>query len=615
MWCRQCVIALVAVGGFAVAAHAADPQPYKVTITATGDKALDGALNDASQLVALKDKSPVGPFALVARAKGDIDRLQTVLNSFGYYEGKATITIDGRSVDDTTLVSTLDAVPKGQSVEVKAAIGTGPLYHLRKIEIRGAVPPDAYEKLGLKPDQPAKASDVLAGGTNLLTGLEEEGFALAKVDPPQATADPQTKSLDVVFNVTTGRRATIGKITLAGLEHMNESFVRRRLLVREGQLYQPSKIEAARQDLLTLGVFSGVSVKAGDAIAPDGSLPITFDIQERPLHAVGVTGAYSTDLGAEAKLTWSDRNLFGNAEQLNLSAAMSGLGGTATTGLGYDITGQFVKPDFLRRDQSLEFNAAALQQDLQAYHQRAFTAGPSLHRKFSPLWSGSVGVTGEEEHILQEHVSSDYTLLALPLTANFDSTGLKDPTLDPTHGARGAFTVTPTESLGKPTTTFAVLQVSGSTYVDLDDLWNGTAGRSILAFRGLIGSIEGATQFALPPDQRFYGGGSGTVRGFKYQSVGPLFPDNNPMGGAAIDAGTVEFRQRLFDSFGAAVFVDGGQVSADNTPFSGTVRIGTGAGLRYYTPIGPVRLDVAVPVNRPPGGDAFEFYLGLGQAF
>ncbi|HEV8015690.1 MAG TPA: BamA/TamA family outer membrane protein [Stellaceae bacterium] len=608
-------LAGVVLAAIALPARASDPQTYSVTIAGSGDSKLDSALTDASQLEALKDKAPVGPFALVTRAKSDIDRLQTTLQSFGYYQSKVGITIDGRSVDDSGLVDRLSAVPAGQAVEVAVAIDKGPLFRLRKIEIHGDIPPDVRGQLGIDPGQPAVASDILAAGTRLLTALEEDGYALAKVDPPVATEDAGAQAIDVVFNAGAGRQARIGPIVFTGLHDVNEDFVRRRLLLQPGQLYQPSKIDAARQDFLTLGVFSGVSVHAGEQIGSDGRLPVTFDFQERLIHAVGITGAYSTDLGASAKLTWSHRNLFGNAEQVNLSAAATGLGGTATKGVGYDVTAQFIKPDFLQRDQSLEFDSAVLKQDLQAYNQQAVTAGPSLHRKFSPLWSGSIGVSGERERILQEQVSSNFTLISLPLTANYDSTGLTDPTLDPTHGIRAAFIATPTESLGHPTATFAILQVSGSTYVDLDDLWQSEAGRSVLAFRGLVGSVEGASQFELPPDQRFYGGGSATIRGFKYQSAGPLFPDRNPMGGTAIDAATVEYRQRFFESFGAAVFVDGGQVSTGNMPFSGTVRIGTGVGLRYYTPVGPIRLDVALPVNRPPGGDQFDFYIGLGQAF
>jgi translocation and assembly module TamA len=608
-----CFVALAGTPG-----QASDPQTYTVAIDATGDKGLDTALSDASQLQSLKDKAPVGPFALITRAKNDYDRVQTVLQSFGYYKATVTITVDNTSVNDTGLADKLDQVPSGQSVEAKIAIDKGPLFRLRKIEVHGDLPPEinAMDKLGLKSGQPAVASDVLGGGTKLLTALEEDGYAQAKVDPPIATEDTPTLSIDVVFNATAGKRATIGAISFTGLQEVNEAFVRRRLLLQQGQLYQPSKIDAARQDLLTLGVFSGVTVKGDDTIAPDGGLPITFDFQERPRHAIGITGAYSTDLGATAKVTWSDRNLFGNAEQLNLSAAATGLGGTATTGLGYNATGQFIKPDFPQRDTSLEFDAGALKQSLQAYDQTAFTAGPSLHRKFRPLWTGSIGITGEREHILQEHVGSNFTLVGLPLTANYDSTGLTDPTQDPTHGIRAAFIATPTESLGHPTSTFLILQVSGSTYLDIGDwVFGARPGRSVLALRGLVGSVQGASQFELPPDQRFYGGGSSTVRGFKYQSVGPLFADRNPMGGTAIDAATVEYRQRFFDNFGAAIFVDGGQVSASNAPFSGTVRIGTGFGLRYYTPIGPVRVDLALPVNRPPGGDKFEFYIGLGQSF
>jgi len=608
-----CLLALIV-----MSARASDPQTYTVAIDETGDKALDTALGDASQLQSLKDKAPVGPFALITRAKNDYDRVQTVLQSFGYYQATVNITVDGTPVNDTSLADKLDAVPSGQAVEAKIAIDKGPLFRLRRIEVHGDLPADvnALDKLGLKPGQPAVASDILAAGTRLLTALEEDGYALAKVDPPVATEDAPALSIDVVFNASAGRRATVGAISFNGLHDVNEDFVRRRLLLEPGQLYQPSKIDAARQDLLTLGVFSGVTVKGADAIMPDGSLPIAFDFQERPRHAIGITGAYSTDLGVTAKVTWSDRNLFGNAEQLNLSAAGTGLGGTATTGLGYNVTGQFIKPDFPRRGTSFEFNAGALKQSLQAYDQTAFTAGPSLHRKFGPLWTGSIGITGEREHILQEHVGSNFTLVSLPLTANYDSTGLTDPTQDPTHGVRAAFIATPTESLGHRSSSFVILQVSGSTYLDIGDwIFGAKPGRSMLALRGLVGSVQGASQFELPPDQRFYAGGSSTIRGFKYQSVGPLFPDRVPMGGTAIDAATIEYRQRFFENFGAAVFVDAGQVSANDLPFSGTLRIGTGFGLRYYTPVGPVRLDLALPVNRPPGGDKFEFYIGLGQAF
>ena len=92
-------------------------------------------------------------------------------------------------------------------------------------------------------------------------------------------------------------------------------------------------------------------------------------------------------------------------------------------------------------------------------------------------------------------------------------------------------------------------------------------------------------------------------------------PTAIPTGGTSLAAGTVEFRQRFGESFGAAVFVDAGQVTSTSTPFSGTLRAGAGVGARYYTAIGPIRLDVAVPLNRERGDDAFELYIGLGQAF
>jgi translocation and assembly module TamA len=137
----------------------------------------------------------------------------------------------------------------------------------------------------------------------------------------------------------------------------------------------------------------------------------------------------------------------------------------------------------------------------------------------------------------------------------------------------------------------------------------------VVALRGLVGQISGVGVFGLPPDQRFYAGGSGTVRGYRYQSIGPRFPSNRPTGGTAISAGTVEFRQRILGNYGVVGFIDAGQVSDDGKPFTSQWRVGAGAGFRYYTPIGPIRLDVAVPLNKQSGGDSFELYIGIGQAF
>ncbi len=596
-------------------ARAADIVAYDVALPTTGNKALDTALSGSLQLETLRKRAPAGPFALISRARQDIPRATTALESFGYYQSHVAITIDGAALADPALPDRLQALPAKPPVHITMKIDTGPLFHLRHVALDGTVPAAGARAFTLRPGEPAIAATVLAAGAAVLTALREDGYAFAAVPPPEAIEVPPDHALDVTFHVTAGPRVDIGPITLAGLRRVNASYVRRRLLIHSGELYRPSAIDAARQDLLAIGVFSGVVVRTAPAPDPAGTVPLTFDFAERPRHAVTFNVAYSTDLGGSAGFTWAHRNLFGNAEQLTLAASVTGLGGTDVTGVGYNVSATLLKPDFWRRDQNLQFSLTALQQDLEAYDQIAEIANVTLSRKLSPLWNVSVGTTLEQERITQEGVVRNYTLLSLPLSAKYDSTGLKNPLDDATHGIRATISVTPTESLGTPNATFVILQGSASTYFDLANFDLARPGASVFAVRGLVGAAEGASQFDLPPDQRFYAGGSSTVRGFKYQSVGPLFPDDNPEGGAAIDAATIEYRQRVWGPIGTAIFADAAQVSAESSPFQGTLREGVGTGLRYYTPIGPIRVDVAVPLNRPPGGDSFELYLGLGQAF
>jgi translocation and assembly module TamA len=625
--------------------QAADPQPYTVSIQGTGIKELDSTLRASAQLESLRTSAPVGPFALIGRAQQDVERLDTVLESFGFYRRSLKITINGEAFDDPGLPDLIASLPKDHPAKVDIAIELGPLYHLRRVSIDGEISATARSAMKLDSGAPAVAAEVLAARERLLSTLQEEGYALAKVDDPVAYEDKNDPVLDVDFRVDTGPILDIGEIRFTGLKRMHEQFVRNRLLLHSGEKYRPSRIEAARADLLSLGVFSGVSVHAATEVDAQGRLPITFEFQERRRHAVTLNAAYSSDLGGSAGTSWSDRNVFGNAEQLNLTASAINLGGNATTGLGYDLVAQLIKPDFLHRDQSLQFSLTAIKQDLIAYQQTAATAGVSLNRKLSAVWSVSLGVNLEQEHILQEgeaclppapasaaalaiacaKVPRDYSLFSLPIGLKYDSTGLTNPLSDPVRGLRAALTVTPTESLGNGrgsastangNATFLVLQVTASTYLDLERFGWTLPGRSVIALRALGGLATGAGEFSLPPDQRFYGGGSLTVRGFPYQSVGPQFVDSNPIGGTAIDAVGAEFRQRFGEHFGTVVFVDAGEVTATTRPFQGTLSVGFGTGLRYYTPIGPIRLDLGFPTSRPPGGIPFvEVYVGLGQVF
>src|SRR3954467_2569832 len=153
------LIALVLLYGIPFA-RAADPQPYKVDMASTGDSALNSTLKATSELESLRKTAPVGPFGLIGRARGDLERLKTVLESFGYYQSYVEIRIDGLPLDDPGLPEELTSRSKDNEAEVRIIFSLGSLYHLRKLEIKGEVPPETEKVLALQSGAPAVAADV-----------------------------------------------------------------------------------------------------------------------------------------------------------------------------------------------------------------------------------------------------------------------------------------------------------------------------------------------------------------------------------------------------------------------------------------------------------------------
>ena len=176
---------------------------------------------------------------------------------------------------------------------------------------------------------------------------------------------------------------------------------------------------------------------------------------------------------------------------------------------------------------------------------------------------------------------------------------------------RFGLTVTPAVGTIEENIVFVTSNLGGSAYLSIE-----SEDRVILAARGRIGSIVGAATDILPANRRLFSGGGGSVRGYEFQAIGPEDDKGDPTGGRSVVELGGEIRFRIFEDFGLVPFVEGGIVEDSVVPkFDEDFLWAAGLGLRYFTAIGPLRLDVAVPINGRDGDDAFQFYVSLGQAF
>lgn len=589
---------------------------YTTTIVDTDDAEINVALKEGSLLVRLQEEPLALPVALIGRARTDADRAGTVLRALGYFDGQVAITLDGVAHDDPGLATRLQQA--AGSIAVVLQVATGPRTTIGSVAVLDAegrpftsrmpnVP--TGRDLGPQPGDPARGADILAAETRLLAALRASGHAYARVMPRQLVRDPATLTLAVTFMLDPGPVVRIGRIQVEGLQTVRPDFVEARMAPRQGRVLTPAEIEAARRALLDLGVFAVVRPRTAPAPGPDGSADLTLAVTERPLRIVSLRAAYATSEGGSAGVSWTHRNLLGRAERLEVSGEVSRITEGGPSDLGYRIGLQFTRPDLLRIDQSLQANLAALRDITDAYDKTSFGGGVMLRRPLGPRLSGGLGLRLEESRITEAGVTTNYTLLAIPATLLWNDT---EDGLDRRRGSRAEITVTPYPVARGSVDGLTTIHADAMSYHDL----RGDQ-RTILALRGQVGVAFGASSNDLPADLRMYAGGSGTIRGFAYQSVGPLDSSGRPLGGTTMLAGSAELRQRIGQDWGVVGFIDVGGVSGGRAP-DWPDRIGTGVGLgvRYHTIIGPIRADIGFPIAGKRHGDAdWQFYFGIGQAY
>ncbi len=601
--------ALLACGGIAEA------RTGQISLTVVGDKEMADELKQLSEDLDKDQPLSGDTLSLLQAAQARRSRLVTALRSRGYYDSQVTATVGNQPIDEASAIDAIDSQPETAKADFQVKVATGPRYHVADLNIDG--PPEVVgpavldrDKLGLKPGQPADAATIINTESQILDQVRNRGYALAKVAQREVVIDHATREAHVTYHLQTGPEATMGPVTFSGTQKIDTTYLQKRVPFKQGEPYTPDKVTALRDKLNALGVFSTVRIKPATSLDAKSELPIDVDLEDRPPRSIGFGLGYETILGFSANAYWLHRNLFGQAESLRLSAMVNHIGqGAIPDDLGYGFRVDFLKPDWWVANQDAVASAQALREVYPAYTRKALVFGGALNRVLSPHWRVSGGLSYEASQIDKLGTTAYYQLFGVPLSVTLDES---NNDLDPTRGYKLVLNLTPYADLNHSNNLFAIAKLVGTTYLDVSG-----NGRSVLAARAAFGTIPGGTSSSTPPDKQFYAGGGGSIRGFTYQAAGPRDAFNNPVGGASLIEGSLEFRQRIGQSLGAVVFVDAGGAYSQTLPnFSEmSPRIGTGVGLRYYTAFGPARLDVGFPLNKRQGDAPFGIYVSIGQAF
>lgn len=581
-------------------------RPYATTIIPSGDGALDAAIAAAARLVTLEDRAPTDLPGILARARGDLERLRAALDSEGYFAGGATVRVAGQ---DPAAPGFRVPPDDGTPIPVTITATPGPRYRITRISAPGAEGRPEAAALQDLVGEPARGANVVSAQEQLVERLLAAGHPFAAVSARDVLVDHDRQAMEITLDTAPGPFATFANADVSGTARVNPAFLARftdrRLADRP---YDPARVARTRAAVTALGVFDSVRLDTGNALAADGRLPVSLAVSERARNSIGFNAAYETRFGATLGAFYERRNLFGQAERLRIEAAATRLGAADATRAGGRLAATFRAPEFLGTPYSFVGSLALLRERLDNSYDRDGVVGSFLaERALSDRLTLStgpvfeVGRSGPSRGTLESN-----QVVGWQVQGRWDST---DSLLDPRRGFRVTGTATPSFTFDEGQA-YLLLRATASTYLDVSG-----DGRSILALRGGYGALLGVQAQQVPYSQRFFAGGGGSIRGYDFQSISPRDPvTRQRVGGSSLAEASAEWRQRFGTNWGAVGFVDAGRVGGA-AGADAAWRLGVGIGARYYTALGPIRADIALPLVRQQGSQGYGLYIGIGHAF
>ena len=545
--------------------------------------------------------APSNRFEARRRARGAMEAAEALLRSEGYYQPVLEDVVEG----EETPVSIVNVVP-------------GPRFELSEIEVLWAEPsPDAEtsaavrEDIGLTPGEPGRAADIISAEGRIVAGLTRRGYADAAAQPRRVVVDHATITVQPSFRIASGPLVRLDGVRLETRGPTNPAWVAGLAPWSEGEVYDPEDVAELERRLLETGVYDGVGVALAptDQTNTDGNRPVIVTLTDRPRRILEAGATFSTAEGSGVDLIWTWHNRFGRADTLVWQARAADV----DSRLGASLS----LPHWRRPGETLRLSGAILNEDTDAYRRTALALAADLQQRLGKTSWISYGVgldAGQYDEnrfdpVTQLPINFDRDLVILTARGSAYLDRSNDP-LDPTTGWRLTASAQPTAVAGEDTVLFLRTEAQATAYLPLQD-----DAKTVLAGRVRIGSILGGEELTVPSDRLFYSGGGGSVRGFEYQGVGPRLPDNTPRGGLSLFETSIELRRDVWRNFQAVAFVDAGAIGFQETPNFNNLRYGAGVGVRYKLPFGPIRADIAFPLDRREGDADFQIYVSIGQAF
>lgn len=593
-------------GLFGRAGSEAESSPVTLDLQIDGADAdgLESAIRASSLIVGAMAEGRVTGQDLLAAARGDYARILGVLYNQGYYSSQIDITLDGVEAAE---IAPLDAPAQISRVSVMVNAGSQFTFS------RAAIDPVANRQdipQGYRPGEVAGTGRIKSAALAGVEGWRDHGHAKANVAGQEITADHVESRVDSQIALNPGPVVTFGTLEIAGYDRLDPRRLRKIAGFPEGQRFDPEDLDRVRKRLRRTGVFSAITLEEARDLGPGDTMDVALTVVEEKPRRIGAGFELSNTDGMMLSAYWMHRNLLGGGERLRLDLQSSDIG-SSNSGRDDEFSGRLERPATITADTTAFLDGSLARMREEDYDSDVIEGSLGFSHYFSDQLTADIAAGYMYSRVTDDSGKTNFKALTFPMDVIWDR---RD---EPTNAKSGFYLAgyaTPFLGMGEADSG-AVLQLDGRGYYSF-----GGNDRVTLAGRSFLGTVLGSDIENTPREYLFFSGGGGSVRGQSYESLGVHEIDglSGPIktGGMSIVNLNAELRYQLGSKIGLAAFSDYGQLWGESAFGGNDVwHAGAGLGVRYDTPIGPLRFDIGHPVGGGATDDGIQLYLGLGQAF